>query len=147
VGLIQFPNPGDFACHTYHWPSPEDVDLHHVVPRAWQAFWRPGSPVTGHPFPHSMAALSDSALWHPETARVPPTCHRSVHNRIVLIMKATYSSVSITGASEVERFESALAQVPHRGKLWDIALRAPRAWLEVGGSLDALAKAKLWGES
>jgi hypothetical protein len=126
---------GGYACHVYHWPPPEDVDYHHVVPRAWQVFANP-----------SHYARRTDGIWYPETVRLTPSCHRAVHNRIVAIMKA-YAQTRVGAEPMGAQLEAVLDQVSGRGKLWAIAEQAPLIWLREGGSLRDLCGARLWGDS
>lgn len=121
------------SARRFHVPAAPFPDSHHVVPRAWQAFWRPSPPA---------GALEHLPLplWHPETVEVCPNCHRRVHVAIQQLMK-----------SKPDLVEDPL---DYRRNAWGlhrmnreqtIAYRALTAWAEVGGSLDALVRNRLFG--
>jgi hypothetical protein len=145
---VNIPILRGFACHVYHWPPPEDADYHHVVPRAWQLFWKPPRDrfiVSDQAF-HETAA-GDTFLWDGRTVKLPPSCHRAVHNRIVALMKmfATARRERV-GLTEPEVWGIA-SDIAGRGKLWEIALQGPTRFMAAGGSLGDLTAARMWGDS
>jgi len=73
------PVTADQRCilHASHGPAaPYYTELHHVIPQAWQALWKPEIP------------RDQSKLWDPRTIPCDPTGHRSVHWLLVKFMKA-----------------------------------------------------------
>ena len=103
--------------HMFHRPKPIAQELHHVVPQAWQKFWRPDTGI---------------GLWHPETVPLCPTGHRNVHLYIVAKMQAVASKDHI--------------RIPNN-KEAQIAQLALTIWIEAGGSLMDLVRAGQWGQA
>jgi hypothetical protein len=142
---VNIPILRGFACHVYHWPPPEDADYHHVVPRAWQLFWKPPTEAAFHVSTRDLAA--GLSLWDGRTVKLPPSCHRAVHNRIVALMK-TFATArrERVGLTEPEVWGIA-SDIAGRGKLWEIALQGPTRFMAAGGSLGDLTAARMWGDS
>lgn len=107
------------VAHKVHYPRSVAQELHHVVPQAWQVFWKPSTWTT-------------KGLWHPETVALCPTGHRNVHHYIVAKMKA------IAGQEHIK--------VPH-SKEAEIAQEALSIWIAAGGSLMDLVRAGQWGQA
>jgi len=101
-----------------HAPAPLTIEQHHVIPRAWQAAYRPAS-AAGLP-------LKSDDLWDPRTVPLCPTCHRNVHYWIVRLMHG--ETVRASGVTQ-------------------IAALALRRFTQAGGDLDNLRVAGLWGEA
>lgn len=109
--------------HKRHSPGNRTVELHHIVPQAWQQFWQPTSPSEG-----AVPGRGDSGnLWDARTTVLCPTGHRNVHWYLVLLMR---------GMSPRRGGGSAEAR---------IAQLAMERWQHNGGDLEALRKARLFG--
>lgn len=127
------------SAHRSHHPIPTINELHHVVPRAWQATWAPNSPASG-------------PIWDPRTVVLCPTGHRNVHYWLVKLMHA----IDDQGASEeaalgqavtrVRRDAKAAGQTIHTAEFATSQLAILR-WQEAGGSLATLTGAHQWGEA
>lgn len=122
------------SIHTRHEPLPRYVEHHHLVPKAWQTFWRP--------------AAATAAVWDNRTVPLCRTGHGNVHWWIVAYMLA-FEAVGIGVETIDDVFESAHAthrhQVGknvHERKTAQLALTR---WLDVGGSLTDLVDAGLYG--
>lgn len=111
------------ALHKYHWPRPSHLEEHHIVPQAWQRFWR---------------SEAGYGLWMPDTEPLCRTGHGNVHAHLVRLMKATL------GGDPEDPLAARIAY-PGRGKEYEMAYSALARWKEAGGSLAALRTAKLWG--
>src|SRR4051794_24334408 len=81
------------ALHKEHRPPALTTELHHVIPRAWQATWAPPTA----PFPGTYAG---QRLWDARTVELAPTCHRNVHALIVRVMHAAARASSDAPWSE-----------------------------------------------
>lgn len=112
--------------HTYHWPKPLRVELHHVIPRAWQRTW---TPFTG----------SLGRIWAPTTEAICPSGHRNVHIRMVELMRLVESLQT----EDLERVWDA-----HSGratKAIKMAFKALEEWQIAGGSLQHLIENNQYG--
>lgn len=91
-----------------HTPAAPASDHHHVIPRAWQVFYRP-PPVTG-PNGATMT-LGAGPLWDNRTVEVCPNHHRLVHEAIVDLMRQRATSargiVLLTAQLALDRFTQA----------------------------------------
>lgn len=118
--------------HRFHRPKALTTDHHHLVPQAWQHFWVP---------PVYDVVRPKNFLWYPQTALVPPTCHRNVHVWIVRLMKAQAPAEDVP----------AIARATRKLYGWSgeaaMGLRALLTFTEAGGRLGDLRAAKLWGEA
>lgn len=111
--------------HKHHEPANETVELHHVIPQAWQHIWAPPG-----------AALDSNGLWDPRTAPLCPTGHRNVHFWIVRLMK--------TGLGDPIAMEKV---VRSRTFEFTIAKLGVSRYSAAGGDLVALQKRGEWGEA
>ena len=118
---------------TRHTPSPLTVEAHHLVPVAWQLFWKPQTA----PFP-GVDADGRGTLWDDRTVPVCPTHHRNVHALIVQIMRAVKQDTIPTLPSKATRAHKAEYQIAQEGL---------QHLLDAGGSLVSLAAAGEWGEA
>lgn len=126
-------SPASCELHKRHAPENRTLEVHHVVPVAWQLFWQPPQP---WPFPGNDTE-GRGKLWDDRTIVVCPTGHRNVHFYIVQFMHA------VVDESAQRAFETVKA-TPSLTTGW--ATQALRRFKEVGGELPALA-AHEWGES
>lgn len=117
------------ACeiHVTHLPKALTLESHHVIPQAWQHFWRP-SLGDG-----DLRVLKVPALWDPRTVELCPTGHRNVHEWIVTLMRGVGGLPLY--APRGARKERELAQ---------IGLDRFRS---AGGNLELLVAARLWGNA
>lgn len=134
----------------YHRPTPLTLEEHHVVPQAWQRFWRPDE----HDADRTLAQRINHArgvglpdhnmetvyLWDPRTVTLCPTCHRNVHVFIKELMKAADTNDPLD--SMVARFGGRRLT-----KEQDIAYLALCRYRAAGGDLRMLRDAKLWGQA
>lgn len=121
------------AIHRIHYPTPETVELHHIVPVAWQLFWQPAQP---WPFP-GVDPDGRGHLWDARTIELCPTGHRNVHFYIVKMMHNAHSDDPL----------EAKKATPGRGTQYELAYDALCRFAGAGGSLTALASASEWGQS
>lgn len=122
---------------TGHRPPAPHSDMHHVVPKAWQAFWQP-APITG-PGGVSMVLAKPGDPWDPRTVEVCPNHHRLAHEAIMAMMHAGHGedpAAARAAAFGMRRLTSAEA----------CGLLALTRWHDAGGSLEALRANGLWGE-
>jgi hypothetical protein len=119
--------------HTAHRPANLTIELHHVIPVAWQLFWQPVTP----PFP-GPDTEGRGMLWDNRVVACCPTGHRNAHYYIVKIMHAVTSD-DVTAAIEAARLRPSLTTG------W--AGQALRRFKEVGGSVKALHDAHMWGQA
>jgi hypothetical protein len=116
--------------HKSHSPANLTVELHHVVPVAWQLMWQPAVA----PFP-GRDPDGRGMLWDARTVACCPTGHRNVHHWIVALMHA------VTGEDPLQ----AEHVVRGRRDQYDWACQALLRFKEAGGSLQALVAAHEWG--
>lgn len=130
------------ACeaHRYHWPQPISTERHHVIPRAWQAYFHPesGGARTTASQARMLAATGAVALWDPRVTVLCPTGHRNVHRMIVRLMK-TDTGEDFRRARDMV-FGSRLSAEE------GIALETLIRFQAAGGSLDVMRIAGLFGE-
>lgn len=121
------------ALHPTHSPTNLTVELHHVVPQAWQHVWQP-----------ALAKLDTNGLWDPRTVAICPTGHRNVHALIVRLMKMAAS----TQDEKVFLAQTAPGDRP-RGhhQEFETALLALERWYAEDGKLLDLTAAGQWGEA
>jgi hypothetical protein len=130
--------------HGSHRPTAQYTELHHVVPQAWQLTWAPVPPAaSGH-------------LWDPRTVALCPTGHRNVHFWLVRLMHALPASVLDARRQSHDRaaIQQALTRVrleaPKDGRRivaneFEFARLAPMRWVDAGGNLGDLIRAKQFG--
>lgn len=112
---------------------PMRIEAHHIIPRAWQRVWRP------------VASLSD-VLWDERTIDLCPTSHVNVHVLLVAMMK-NYEGQT-RGINERDKLRLAWLETQRQhgsDRALEVALDAPRRWLDHGGSLDDLVEMKQYG--
>ena len=137
--------PPACSCGRRHSPAPRGTDDHHVIPRAWQAAWRP-DPLNAPPGTPSDVSLG---LWDPETVELAPTCHRNVHVALAAMMRLAQRvgeelhPGAPTSAVVVERCAHLLAG--RFGPEERIAVLAVHTWESHGGEVDFLLERKLYG--
>lgn len=152
------------ACdiHKSHAPHPLYTERHHIVPQAWQAFWRPEGPQGSNSARRASlvmagdieaAALVAPHLWDPRTTNLCRTGHGNVHFLLVRLMRKFAEGV-LNQPVEPSKFDAwvdVLSRIAFHGE------RPPRSelvvaklgivrWVEAGGSLEALTNAGLFGE-
>lgn len=130
------------ASHRSHSPEPTYLELHHVIPQAWQRAWTPGQTIVRPGF--------ENALFDPRTVALCRTGHGNTHYWLVRFMRA-YSKLT-TMAEGGFRIEEACRRAekqelaPRGRNDMGLALLGMNRWLNAGGSLQALCDAELWGE-
>lgn len=147
------------SLHRAHAPKPNYCEEHHVIPRAWQASWRPGdSPELLRPEVDSLALLSgETKPWDPRTVAICRTGHGNVHFWLVRFMREWYEIDKTTGvgANPVAQLTAAVVRVRRRAheqgfpfgrKETETARLGMERWLNAGGSLRALCNRGLFGE-
>lgn len=122
-------DPVDWAtrcvAHNYHQPVPRYLEQHHVVPRAWQAAWKPEG--------------QTAAIWHPETVLLCRTGHGNTHYWIERFVRAYRGDIANAVAVAMEDQES-VGRAEHT-----IARRALETWQASGGDVEFLAERGLYG--
>ncbi len=116
--------------HKEHSPANLTVELHHVIPVAFQLTWQPQIA----PYP-GMDPAGRGKLWDARTVACCPTGHRNIHAWIVRLMHA------VTGEDPLQ----AEAAVKGHGDQYDWACQALLRFKEPGGSLQELVAAHEWG--
>jgi hypothetical protein len=126
---------GPCAAHAYHAPTPTYFELHHVVPRSWQATWRPDvAPFPGH--------YDGQPLWDARTVDLCRTGHGDVHYWIVTLMHAWQEGDEL---GDLARRVRAAARNAVGKTEFVIAQQALGRFSGVGGDLGALAAAHEYG--
>lgn len=124
------------VAHSYHQPVPRYLELHHVIPRAWQGAWQPAG-----------VAIPRTGIWHPETVPLCRTGHGNVHYWIERFMHEIRNALVqdvLPSPEEVARY--VLARQTNVGRAEHvIARRALEEWVSAGGSLEMLADRGLYG--
>lgn len=121
--------------HKDHTPLPTYQEIHHIIPRAWQAFWQPEVA----PYP---GKYDGQEMWDSRTVNVCRTGHGNIHFWIVALMHAWDPSLSLDDVATKVR----VAYADHVGRsdfMW--ALQALDRFEQSGGDLGALVQAHLWG--
>lgn len=119
--------------HKSHQPVPIATESHHVVPRAWQAVWRPEA--------------AQHVVWAPTTIELCPTGHRAVHEILVAIMKC-YGAYDRGLPTQEARYDEARKIVGRqygRRAEFPIAVLGIERWIGYGGALDLLVDHKQYG--
>jgi hypothetical protein len=125
--------------HADHVPTPMYCELHHIIPRAWQAFWSPPTP------PHP-GIYKGQKLWDARTVVIDRTGHGNVHFWITALMH------NFRPWEPGWAFDNLLAftrkEVGHAGGKADVncACEALTRWMDSGGSLADLVANGLWGQ-
>jgi hypothetical protein len=151
--------------HRLHWtPFPTYNEQHHVIPQAWQRFWRPqGSaselrriaamndpPVADEQFEAVMAGLFD-----PRVVVVCRTGHGNVHFWLTAMMHVFDDNEQLD-EPDVDNVEKVVAWLGRKAQK-RLAPRAGRKdlavaklaiirWVQAGGSLRALCERRLYGQ-
>lgn len=115
------------VAHRYHQPVPRYLEEHHVVPRAWQAAWRPPD--------------TPGTIWHPETVLVCRDGHGNIHYWIEQFM--LHVRLDDTPEEAARRVLNRAQNVGRQEHV--IARRALERWVSNGGSLTFLAERGLNG--
>jgi hypothetical protein len=112
--------------HRYHSPLPAYLELHHVVPRDWQAAWRPSSAPTG------------GWVWLPILVALCRTGHGNVHMVLERIMRswAAVHDLDVAERVAVEGLRSEGIPVGRTERA--IARRGCDLWVQHGGDLQLL---------
>jgi hypothetical protein len=121
------------ACelHKLHAPRNLTVELHHIVPVAWQLAWQPAVA----PYP-GRDRDGRGMLWDARTIACCPTGHRNTHAWIVRMMHA------LSGSDDP--LTAKLAVSP-RGTQGAQAYLALCRFTQYGGRLQQLVAAHQWG--
>src|SRR4051812_38317084 len=72
------------AEHTHH-PEPRYLELHHIVPRAWQRFWQPNP---SHYVEGVIHEPNSQGLWCTITISLCRTAHGNIHYWIERMVRA-----------------------------------------------------------
>lgn len=121
--------------HVDHSPQATYQEIHHIIPRAWQAFWQPALP----PFP---SRADGQQLWDGRTVNVCRTGHGNIHFWIVAMMKAYTPEMTVLEVTTKVRVLNA-EHVGHNDYAW--AIQALERYQQVGGDLAALIYAGQFG--
>lgn len=125
------------SLHKTHSPGNRTLELHHIVPVAWQlrtTVLQPPAPGRDHD--------GRGLLWDARTAAICPTGHRNVHYWIVTLMHA----IATQGGEDVQAAWQTLGGHVHRLAEAQTALLALERFHPYG-SLLSLTAANEWGES
>jgi hypothetical protein len=135
------------AAHSTHAPAPTYLELHHVIPQAWQRHWQPEiNTVKGFAKAVSFEAIGvPDPIWDERTIALCRTGHGNVHYWLVKMMQRyqelnevdppllTPMKVLLNGEHKFVRKD---AQFAYLGM---------QRFAEAGGSLRDLCKFKLYG--
>lgn len=135
---IKHPATSTLGCvaHSYHSPVPLYTELHHVIPQAWQRFWRPSTIER----PTWKGVEGPPPLWAPDTVPLCRTGHGNLHVLLVKFMRA-YGQLDMPDGPE--RIEAAVSG--RRGAEAQLAKTGMRRFQAAGGSLEALCGAGQYG--
>lgn len=84
--MTELPRTVTVPCslHRSHQPRPVVIELHHLLPRAWEhAFPSPTTLPAGAVPGHD----ADGPLWDVRTVALCPTAHRNVHAALVAMVR------------------------------------------------------------
>lgn len=124
--------------HKTHEPANLTVEMHHVIPQAWQHFWVPAGETVS----------SSTLLWDPRTTPICPSGHRNVHHLLVEIMHGIEIAQAEDTAAILRILEAVEARHHHGHKAeLETAKLAYQRWVERGGVLLALTASGEWGEA
>lgn len=127
--------------HKSHTPANLTVEVHHVIPVAWQLTWGPVVP----PFPGNDPD-GRGELWDARTVPLCPTGHRNVHAWITRFMHALAPGGGAAGSTDpAAAYKAAKGGSGLQQAQW--AYQALVRFTAVGGSLQQLVAAGEWGES
>jgi hypothetical protein len=123
------------SIHRAHHPSPLYTEIHHIIPRAWQAAWQP-------------AGASAGKLWANETVPLCRTAHGNVHWILVAAMRAYQRSASDAPNRIDAAIHVALRELDVSAHVREmkVARDAMVRFSGAGGSLDALCEKGFYGE-
>jgi hypothetical protein len=142
------------ACEVHpsgrHTPASLEAQDHHVIPRHWQQLWAPAAA----PYPGTFSEFGvTQTLWDARTVKVPPTCHRNVHGRLVQLMHVLDEMRHLT-ASPLDVNAAAVIVSKRAGRLTTMAnqeircaMLAPLRFIEAGGQIGLLLDGKAWGQA
>jgi hypothetical protein len=125
------------------------LEEHHVVPQAWQRFWRPddldNNRTLGERQGHALGLsvpphMATVYLWDKRTMTLCPTCHRNVHHIMVTLMRASVTNDPLDAMKAVFKGR-------RRSMVQDIAYTGLCRYRQVGGDLRMLREAGLWGNA
>lgn len=125
---------GDWAdercqAHGYHQPTPRYLEAHHVIPRAWQAAWRPPG--------------ETAVIWAPHTVLLCRSGHGNVHYWIERMMRQIAMHPTL---DPMEASRTAMAEQHDVGRQEHVIARQGLVdFAAVGGNLAELAAAGVWG--
>jgi hypothetical protein len=119
-----------------HSPRNLTVELHHIIPVAWQQFFVP--PVAPYP---GQDPNGRGPLWDARTIALCPTSHRNTHFWIVRLMHAIAA-----GAPDAMAAWQTLSSRDRRHPEASTAFDALDRFATSGGSLLALTAAGEWGQ-
>lgn len=139
------------ASHHHHEPTPAYTELHHVIPQAWQAFWRPPAPwPNAGPSPdrHDPTTGLPFVLFDARTVALCRTGHGNVHHWLVELTHyyATHAGISVGQLEHDARLAIRAAGEHPNLADYAIAAQALERWTTAGGTIDQLVAAHLWGE-
>jgi hypothetical protein len=127
--------------HKTHSPANMTLELHHVIPVAWQLAWQPAVA----PYP-GKDPDGRGELWDARLVPACPTGHRNVHAWIVRMMHMIDALVKAGGVADAEKAFK-LVHASARDKQANWALEGLLRFHAAGGSLQQLVAAGEWGEA
>jgi hypothetical protein len=131
--------------HRVHHPRALTIELHHVIPQAWQQVFtgplRP-EPAIGDDHRRAGHGTEGRHLWDARTVALCPTGHRNVHVWIVRLMHLCTDEEPAHAVAAARHVDASA-----RGKEFDLAVLALTRFRDAGGSLQSLVAARQWGEA
>lgn len=130
--------------HRSHGPEPTYLEVHHVVPQAWQATWQPPPP---WPYPLASPDRPGLTLWDARTVNVCRTGHGNVHHWIVRMMELGRDRESDDVGSLIQLVLDETRLAGHHPGRSDLEWASQALWRfqEVGGELATLIAAHQYG--
>lgn len=128
--------------HRSHDPAPAYLEVHHVIPQAWQATWRPEG---RGPFPAPSPDTKGLELWDARTATVCRTGHGNIHFWIVRMMHVADDLAVDDVPRLMHEVRSRLVGHSPGTDDFAVASSALIRFQEVGGDLGTLIAAREWG--
>lgn len=110
--------------HKFHRPQPVYLELHHIIPQAWQR------------------SVNSGKLFDPRTASICRTGHGNVHYWLVL-MNHRHANFNYT---EIQPLKWCLQGQKYNTAEGEMAWQALERWVAAGYLLTYLWDHRLWGE-
>jgi hypothetical protein len=145
--VAQLPVSVGCEAHKFHTPTPTYLEIHHVIPQAWQRAWWPTSGSFLPPAGTLWGSLPGDkregvALWDPRTAALCRTGHGNVHWWLVKMMKWHEANKP----AELQPLKTMLNSDKFVRKDAQIAYLAMERFVAAGGKLEDLIAKRLYGE-